>query len=195
MVVIIGVVGSFAACSSGAKPAAQPKVPTFASSTTASTPAAPELTAVPKGCDQVAQAADVDKIVGHQLPGTMAPVVGVPEAAINRTARLDCYYGIPQGQPVTAAAIGIGIASYADPTSAQHGVQVTITSARDTGYATNDVQVAGQHAVLLAGPQNQELVLAHANLTVLISAVNGVLPVGKVGPPLMALAVRALTAH
>jgi hypothetical protein len=142
----------------------------------------------------VAAAADVDQIVGHQLPGSMAPVVGIPIPSINRTARLDCYYGIPVGQPVAAAVLTISIASYTDAQSAQHRARVTVASARNAGATTSDVLVGAEHAVLVAGAQNQELVLAHGNLTVLVSAVNGVLPQGKVGPPLIALAQRALSA-
>ncbi|HWC79367.1 MAG TPA: hypothetical protein VG756_05320 [Pseudonocardiaceae bacterium] len=180
-----------AGCSSP-PPVSRPPVPSFSAASTSSVAA---ITAVPRGCDEVAEEADVDQIAGHQLPGSMAPVVGVPMPSINRTARLDCYYGIPPGQPPAAAAVSIGIASYSDAASAQHRAALTVTDARNSGAQASDVRVAGQQAVLLAGPQDQELVLAHGELTVLVSARAGVLPAGKTGPPLIALAQRALTAH
>jgi hypothetical protein len=183
--------GLLVACSSSPQPTAHPKVPTFTTSrTTSAAPVAP-----PKSCAAVAQAADVDQIVGHQLTGSANQVVGIPQASIKRTGRLDCYYGIPTGQAVTAAVLSIGIASYTDAPTAQHRVTLTVTSARNAGATTSDVMVGTEHAVLLAGAQTQELVLAHGNLTLLVRANNGVLTQATIGPQLIALAQRALAAH
>jgi hypothetical protein len=182
--------GLLVACSSSPQPTAHPKVPTFVTSrTTSAAPVAP-----PKSCAAVAQAADVDQIVGHQLAGTANQVVGIPQANIKRTGRLDCYYGIPAGQPVTAAVLSIGISSYTDAPTAQHRVTLTVNSARNGGTTTNDVMVGTEHAVLLAGAQTQELVLSHGNLTVLVRANNGVLTQATIGPQLVTLAQRALAA-
>lgn len=190
-VVVIGMVGWAAACSSGPPPVNHPAVPTFATSTRATSSTGAK---VPTSCSTVAEAADVDQIVGHQLAGAMAPVVGVPMPSINRTGRLDCYYGVPPGQPITTAAVIIGIAGYTDTQSAQHRAEATVTTARNAGAQTSDVQVGAEHAVLLAGAQDQELVLAHGTMTILVSAMNGVLPAGGTGPPLIAMAQRALAA-
>lgn len=191
VVAAVTMAGLVAACSSGGTPARNPSVPTFAT-TVASSVA--EVTAVPKTCGSVAQASDVDAIVGHQLTGAMQPVVGVAMPAIHRTARLDCYYGLPAGQPVTAAAVQIAVASYTDAPSAQQRVTATVNSARDSGAATSQVTVAGNPAVLIVSAKTQELVFSHATLTILVVAATGVLPQGKAGPQLTALAVRALTA-
>ena len=188
----VGIALTLGGCGSGGAPVTHPSVPTFAPSTTTSMAM---ISTVPKDCGAVAEEADVDRVVGHQLTGSTVPVVGVPMPSINRTARLDCYYGVPAGQPMSGAAVSIGIAGYADPASAQHRAQLTVTDARNAGAQSSDVLVGGEHAVLLAGAKDQELVLAHASLTVLVTALNGVLPAGKVGPPLVALAQRALTAR
>jgi hypothetical protein len=113
---------------------------------------------------------------------------------INRTGRLDCYYGIPAGKPVTAAVLSIGISSYTDAPSAQRRVAQTVHSARNAGATTSDVRVGSADAVLLAGASSQELVLASGNRTVLVSAANGVLTTGQSGQQLARLAQRALAA-
>ncbi len=179
------------ACSSGPQTTAHPNVPTFVTSrTTSAAPVAP-----PASCAAVAQAADVDQIVGHQLAGAANQVVGIPQANIKRTGRLDCYYGIPAGQPVTAAVLSIAISSYTDAPTAQHRVTLTVNSARNSGATTSDLKVGTEHAVLLAGAQTQQLVLAHGDLTVVVTANNGVLTQATVGPQLVLLAQRALAAH
>jgi hypothetical protein len=193
-VAAIGLVCVLVACTSQtANTQQQPKVPTFTGSPAHSTSAAPATP--PKACSDVAAAADVDSIVGHQLPGSMAQVVGIPQPKINRTGRLDCYYGIPPGKPVTAGVLSIGIASYADEQSAQHRTTLTVTNDRNAGATTSDVRVGDDNAVVIAGAKSQELVLSRGSLTVLISADNGVLAAGKVGPQLIQLAQRALAAQ
>jgi hypothetical protein len=187
----LGFAGLLVACSSGASPAAQPKVPSFTTpAATSSSAAAPT---VPKECTLFAVAAEVDGIVGHQLPGAMIQVVGIPEASIGRTGRLDCYYGVVPGQPLATAAVTIGLASYTDAAIAQHRAALTVNGARNSGAATSDVTVGTTHAVYIAGQQNQELVLTKGNETILITAANGVLAQGKVGDQLVALAQRALS--
>ena len=181
-----------AACTSGSPPAGHPSVPTFAATTTA---AVPEISAVPKDCTTVAQEADVDTVVGHQLTGSMAPVVGVAMPSIKRTARLDCYYGIPAGQPPNTAAVSIGIASYADAPTAAQRVQLTVDAARNGGAQASNLKVGADPATLLTETKAQEIVLAHGVLTVLVTALTGVLPAGKASPDLVTLAQRALTAH
>ncbi|HYS36759.1 MAG TPA: hypothetical protein VEO01_14140 [Pseudonocardiaceae bacterium] len=183
--------GLLVACSSGPQPTAHPQVPAFTTRpTTSAAPVAP-----PKSCATVAGAVDVDQIVGHQLAGSANQVVGIPQANIKRTGRLDCYYGIPAGQAVTTAVLSIGISSYTDAPTAQHRVTLTVDSARNAGATTSDVRVGTEHAVVLAGAQTQQLVLSHGNLTVVVTANNGVLTQATIGPQLVALAQRALAAH
>lgn len=182
---------AFVACtsSSGSTANPPPKVPSFTTSAPR-TSVAPVV--LPKGCASVAAASDVDGIVGHQLVGSSTQVVGIPQAAIGRLGRLDCYYGIPPGAPLAAAVVAIGIASYVDAATAQHRAMLTVNSARNSGAATSTLAVGSGHGVLIAGPQSQELVLAQGNETVLVTAANGVLAAGKVGPGLVQLAQKAL---
>lgn len=191
-VAAIGLVGVLVACSGGGKAPTNPAtVPTFVKSTAPSAP--PFAGKIPASCDSVARLGDVDAVVGQQLTGSANQIVGIAEPSISRTGRLDCYYGIPPNQAVTTAVLSIGISGYDTPATAQHRVLETVNVAKDTGYVASDVRVGSQNAVLLAGPK-QELVLSAANLTVLVVAINGVLPAGKTGPPLIALAAKALNA-
>lgn len=190
---LVGLLTAGCTSSSGAAPKPrQPAVPTFHTSTV---PLPPLRTTPPTSCSGVASATDVDAIVGHPLVGSANQVVGVAEPAIHRTGRLDCYYGIPLGKAVTAGVVSIGIASYTDPTSAAHRTVVTVNSARQEGATTSDVHVDSADGVLVAGAKNQELVLSRGDLTVLVSADNGVLPAGRIGRQLVLLAQKALAGH
>lgn len=179
-------------CSSGSGSAPPPTVPTFATSTAK---VAASATPLPTNCDNIAVAADVDRVAGHQLVGSMNQVVGIPEAAIGRVGRIDCYYGIPPGQPVTAGVVQIGVAEYNTAAMAQHRVSVTVNSARDSGATTSQVKVGDSNAVLIAAQQDHELVFARGSTTIVVTALNGVLPQGQEGPSLIQLAQKAITSH
>ena len=193
-VAAVGLVGVLAACSGSAAPSNPAKVPTFTSKRATPTSAPPFVGSVPASCDPIASEGDVDTIMGHPLTGTANMIKGVAEAAIGRTARLDCYYGIPPNQPATTGVVSVGIGGYDNAADAAHRVLETVNQARDTGYSSSNVQVNGQNAVLLAGQQNQEVVLSAGTITVLVTAANSVVQAGKAGPPLIQLAGKALTA-
>ncbi|HEY4455090.1 MAG TPA: hypothetical protein VGN81_12315, partial [Pseudonocardiaceae bacterium] len=189
----VGLVGALAACGGSSASSNQTKAPASSKPATA-TSAPPFVGTLPASCDPVAKAGDVDKILGHPLTGSANLIKGIAEPSINRTGRLDCYYGIPPNQPVNTAVVSIGIGAYGTPADAAHRVLMTVNQARDTGYMSSNVQVNGQNAVLLAGQQNQEVVLSAGTITVLVTASNSVVPAGKAGPPLIQLAARALKA-
>jgi hypothetical protein len=193
-VAAVGLVGVLAACGGAAAPSNPAKVPTFTSKRPAPTSAPPFVGSMPASCDPIASESDVNTIIGHPLTGTSNMIKGIAEAAIGRTARLDCYYGIPPNQPATTGVVSIGIGSYDNAADAAHRVLETVNQARDTGYTSSNVQVNGQNAVLLAGQQNQEVVLSAGTITVLVTAANSVVQAGKAGPPLIQLAGKALTA-
>jgi hypothetical protein len=192
--VAVGLVGVLAACGSTPAPSSPAKPSSSSKPTTTSSAPPPFAGAVPASCDPVAAEGDVNTILGHPLTGTSNGIKGIAEAAIGRTARLDCYYGIPPNQPAPTAVVSIGIAGYDNAADAAHRVLETVNQARDTGYTSSNVQVNGQNAVLLAGQQNQEVVLSAGTITVLVTAANSVVPAGKAGPPLIKLAGKALTA-
>lgn len=191
-VAAVGLVGALVAACGGGSSNDQTKAP--ATRPTTATSAPPFAGTLPASCTPVAAAGDVDKILGHPLTGSANLIKGIAEPSIGRTGRLDCYYGIPPNQPVNTAVVSIGIGAYDTPARAAHRVLETVNEARDTGYVSSNVQVSGQNAVLLAGQQNQEVVLSAGTLTVLVTAANSVVQAGKAGPPLIQLAARALKA-
>ena len=190
----VGLVGILVVACGGNSASSDSAKTTSASKPATATSAPPFAGKLPATCDPVAKASDVNKILGQPLTGSSNLVKGIAEAAIGRTGRLDCYYGIPPNQPVTTAVLSIGIAEYDTPAHATHRVLETVNEARDTGYTSSNVQVSGQNAVLLAGQKSQEVVLSANTITVLVSAANSVVQPGKAGPPLIQLAARALSA-
>lgn len=190
----VGLVGVLAACGSSSPPSSSAKTTTPSSKAAPTTSAPPFVGQVPASCDPVATEGEVGTILGHPLTGTSNGIKGIAEAKIGRTARLDCYYGIPPNQAAVAGVVSIGIGGYDNPADAAQRVLGTVNQARDTGYQSSNVLVNGQNAVLLAGQQNQEVVLSAGTITVLVTAANSVVQAGKAGPPLIALAGKALTA-
>jgi hypothetical protein len=170
------------------------EVPTFE---TSPPPPQPTVTdrELPRDCVNVATGPDVDQIVGHPLVGTTGFVLGLPDPKIGRIGRIDCYYGVPDRQPLEKAAVIITMASYADGPTATQRLRSTVDSARQRGVPTSEVQVGPDQGVVIADTPDQELVDAHGKTTVLVSAAPGVLPQDRAGQILAALAVRALTPH
>lgn len=192
--VALGLVGCSSSAGSGGQTNQHPAVPTFG--TTARTTAVPIGTSPPKACTAVAAAADVDKIVGKPLGGSTGQVVGIAQANIGRTARLDCYYGIPDGQGISAAVLTIGISTYTDNQSAQARVTSTVDSARSGGATVKATKVDGTPASELVGQQNQALAMSAGTRTVLVTVNTGVLPQGSDDTKqLVALAQLGLAAH
>jgi hypothetical protein len=192
---VMAALGLLVACSAGGAPKTNPRpaVPTFSGS---ARPTAVQVgTTPPKACTEVAQPDAVDKIVGHPLGGTAGQVVGVPLATIGRTARLDCYFGIPQGQGLSAAVLTIGVSTYTDAPSAQARVTFTVNDARGTGATIHTTKVDGTPATVMVSQQNQALALAKGTRTVLVTANTGVLPQGDDTQQLVALARLGLAAH
>ncbi|HEY0808074.1 MAG TPA: hypothetical protein VGD84_23610 [Pseudonocardiaceae bacterium] len=193
---VVAAFGLLVGCSSPAgAPRTNPKPPVPTFSTSARPTSVPVGTTPPKSCDSVGAAADIDKIVGHALAGAANQVVGVAMTSIARTARLDCYYGVPDGQPRSAAVLTIAVSTYADPQSAQARVTSTADDARAAGATVSTVKVDSAPATLMVSQQSQALALAVGTRTVAVTTNTGVLPQGNDTPQLTALARLGLAAH
>ncbi|MBA8928811.1 hypothetical protein BC739_006028 [Kutzneria viridogrisea] len=183
-------VGMFAvtACGGATPPAAQPPAPKAAA------PAARLADRpLPTDCALVAAAEDVTKALGRELPGTTNRVLGLPVPKINRTGRVDCYYGVGTNDPVTAAPVSIGVATYGDEASARERVAATVDAAKMAGDSTAATKVGPEDATLVAAKDTRTLVVAHGKSTVVVDVRRDLLAEDKAGPALTALAVRALT--
>ncbi|MBM7775462.1 hypothetical protein JOD54_005666 [Actinokineospora baliensis] len=157
---------ALAACTS-APPAAPkaPEIPTFATTT----PKPRTQRTLPTTCAKVLTRADLDATVDTVITGRTEVVAGVALPKIGRTGRLDCYYGIPQNQPATAAVLTVGMAAYTDSTAAAQRIQETVDTERDNGIAPEEIQVGLDKGFLLDGT-TRTVVVAHGKITVSVSA-------------------------
>jgi hypothetical protein len=135
---------------------------------------------------------EVSDILNAAVTGQTLPVVGVPEPKIGRTARLDCYYGVPDGQGVAAATVSIGLAGYADAGAARRRMTSTVESERDSGAKASEVQVGSDKGILLNGTK-RTLVATRGKNTVVVSVVKDLVPDEQAGTLLATLADRALS--
>lgn len=188
--VLAGLAVLTAACTDD-PPGADPNVPAFTPPPAPPSPGGDK--AVPKTCGGLATLAEVTDILGTAVTGQTLPVVGVPEPKIGRTARLDCYYGVPAGQPVGAAAVQIGLASYTDPAAAQRRATNTIDTEREAGAKATEVPVGPDRGTLLTGGAKHTLVAARGPNTVVVIVVPTLVAADQAGPLLARLADRALT--
>ncbi|TDV42592.1 hypothetical protein [Actinophytocola oryzae] len=190
----IGLVALIAALALGgcttSTPPDAPAVPVF----TSARPEAGRERTVPDSCDAVATLDDLSRILATFVTGPVQRVVGVPQDNIGRTARLDCYYGVPAGQPTSAAPVWIGLAGYVDDGSARERVAATVADARAaTGtVGVNDVAVGSDRGVLIRSA-NWMLVATRGRTTVVVQAVPALVRENDAGLILGQVADFALT--
>lgn len=184
------------ACSFASPPLDTPSIPTFTTSTTPP-PVTRGKRPVPKTCASVISRQEVEIQLGKQLNGDSQEIVGVPEPSIGRTARLDCYYGIPGGKSRGSAAVMIGIATYKDPQSAQDRLSSSVQAQQDDGAKATDVKVGPDTGVLLSGGDGNTftLVVSHGTTSVVINAVHNLVASSKMQAVLIKIADRALAPH
>ncbi|WP_026422250.1 hypothetical protein [Actinokineospora inagensis] len=164
-----------------------PSVPQF--STSAPKPV-PARGSVPTACGKVLTRQDLDGVVTTVITGRTDVVVGVALPKIGRTGRVDCYYGIPAGQPQSAAVLTVGLAGYTDETSARTRIQETVDAERDKGTAPQEIQVGADKGFLLEGP-TRTVLAARGKFTVAITAQPAVVNAEQAAK----LADLALTEH
>ena len=187
--VLVAVAVLVSACAGATEPMTDPEVPLF------STPAPPgslEGRAVPKTCAEVATLEEIGRILGTLVTGDPHPVVGVPQENIGRTARLDCYYGVPRGKPRTTATVWIALATYTDAHWAQRRLSNTVDDERASGARVSDVPVGPDRGVLLRG-KTWMLVAVRGSTTVVITVQPNLVREDRAGAMLGQLADTALT--
>jgi hypothetical protein len=179
-------------CTQGAPPVSSPAVPVFSS---APVNAGKERT-VPDNCDAVASLDDLSRILDTYVTGPVQPIVGVAQDNIGRTARIDCYYGIPAGQPATAAYVWIGLASYVNAESARKRLSATVSTERDQGttVSVNDVKVGQDRGVLIKSA-NWMLVASRGRTTVVVQVIPALVREDHAGALIGQVADFALTSH
>ncbi len=179
-----------AGCARTAPPAASPAVPLFSTAPAA----ADQARTVPKTCGAIATLEDITRIFATFVDGQTLPIVGVPQDNIGRTARLDCYYGVPQGQAVAAAKVWIGLAGYVNEESARKRTTNTVADEREAGATVSEVPVGQERGVLLRNDKWM-LVANRGSTTVVVQVVAGLVRDDHAGALLGQLANFALTSR
>jgi hypothetical protein len=182
MLVVLVVAG----CARTATPPVSPDVPAF------STPQKATERPIPGTCAEVATVEEISRILSNLVTGETLPVVGVPQQNIGRTARLDCYYGVPQGKPVTAASIWIGLAGYVDEQSARKRLANTVADERAAGATASDVPVGAGRGVLLRTTKWM-LVTTRGRTTAVVTVIPALVRADHAGALLGQLADLALS--
>jgi hypothetical protein len=175
---------------SGSSSSAPPSVPAFTSSTPQSAVATEK--AVPKTCGGLATLTEVTDILGTAVTGQTLPVVGVPEPKIGRTARLDCYYGVPEGKLPVDAVVSIGFATYSDDAAAKRRMSSTVEAEREAGAKATDVQVGPDKGVLISSTRHTVVAVRGKN-TIVVTVHPDVVPQDQAASLIGRLADHALT--
>lgn len=188
-VLVVATVAVVSGCAREA-PVADPEVPQF--STAAPSGESASARPVPKTCTEVITPEEAGTILGVYLGGEPQPVVGVPLPDIGRTARLDCYYGLQSGRPLSTATLWVGITSYTDPRRAQDRLAATIDVERDASSHVDEIPVGSGKGTLLRG-KAWTVVALRGSTTVVVTIRPNLVNEDRVGPMLGQLADLTLT--
>jgi hypothetical protein len=190
VVVVALVVGG---CAGTAPPMSSPAVPLFS---TAPAAGATAERSVPADCAGVATLDDLTRLLNNLVTGAVQPVVGVPQDNIGRTARIDCYYGVPAGRPVSEAKVWVGLAGYVNEESARKRLTATVAEARTAGAAVSDVQAGPGRGVLVRnGDAAWMLVASRGRVTVVVQVIPVLVREDQAGALLGRVADHALTSR
>jgi hypothetical protein len=165
-----------------------PALPQF--TTSAEPPPARTERAVPNTCGQVITPLDLDDLLETRISGATSEVVGTPVPAIGRTARIDCYFGIP-GRDRDKAALVVTLAAYSTPEAAGERVERTLADERARGARITDVEVGPDRGALIEGA-GRIVVARHGRITVVVRASIGAVPGDQAARVLPEIADRAL---
>lgn len=156
------------------------KIPTFTTTTPYTTPR-PPATALPNDCEDMLPIEDAQHIVDHPLPGVVKTLVDVPNPLQNRTARVNCTYGVPAGSSYgTPGPLEIGASDYTDPGVAKDRAKLTADDAQAHGAQVTTVDIGPDHGIVVTRPDGRELVLSRGKATVTINIAPGLVPDDKV---------------
>jgi hypothetical protein len=193
MVAFLALAG--AGCSVARAPAAPPpQIPTIVAPTSYTRPPMMVDRPLPDDCEAVVPAEQMNTALGQKLPGEPKLIVGVPEASVGRTNKIDCYYGIPDGKPLGAAVVVVGLAAYVDEATAKNRITESVDAERQDSATVSEVDVGKQKGTLVATKDERLLIGSLGKTTFVVRAKNGVLPDDKLGPVLASLAFQSMTA-
>ncbi|TQM83785.1 hypothetical protein FHX81_6212 [Saccharothrix saharensis] len=175
------------------QPVVQPQIPTIVPPTTISR--IPQMVdrPIPDDCELVVPVELFHQKLGRELPGELKTIIGIPEPSLGRTGKIDCYYGVPERQPIAAAPVIIGLATYNDEPTAGGRVTESVDAERQEGASVREVDV-GKKKGQFVSTKDERLVMGSLGKTTYVArAKAGVLPDDAVAGALAALAQQAMT--
>lgn len=175
------------------QPVAQPQIPTILPPTTITR--VPQMVdrPMPDDCELVVPVELFHQKLGRVLPGELKTIIGIPEPSLGRTGKIDCYYGVPENQPIAAAPVIIGLAAYTDEPTANARVADSVAAERQEGATVAEVDVGKKKGQLVSTKDERMVVGWLGKTTYVARAKVGVLPDDAVGGILAALAQQAMT--
>ncbi|MBP2338142.1 hypothetical protein [Saccharothrix coeruleofusca] len=194
-VVLVGLVlGCTVACSAEqAPPPPAPPIPKIVPPTSASRVPVMVDRPLPDDCELVVPVEVMNQRLGRELPGEPRLIIGIPEPALGRTGKIDCYYGLAQGQQLAAAPVVIGLSAYNDEATARGRVTDSVSAERQEGGAVSEVEVGKQKGSLVVTRDERLLLGSLGKTTFVVRVKAGVVPDDQVGPVLAALAAQSMT--
>lgn len=170
-----------------------PQIPRITAPTSASRTPVMVDRALPDDCELVVTAEAMNQALGQELPGEPKLIIGIPEPGIGRTAKIDCYYGIPPGKPLQDAAVTVGLSSYVDELSARTRISESLEAERKDGATVKEVDVGKQKGSLVSGKDQRLLIGSLGKSTFVVRARPGVVPDDKLPAILATLAQQSMT--
>ncbi|WNV89539.1 hypothetical protein [Umezawaea sp. Da 62-37] len=182
------------ACAAPEKPAAPPpQIPRIViPSSVTRTPVMADRP-IPDDCELIVPASQVAQGIGQELPGKTRMIIGVPEPSLARTAKADCYYGVPEDKSLPDAIVVVGLSTYADEPTAKDRVTESLDAERAEGATITEIDVGKQKGTLVANSQEHLVIGSLGTSTFVVRAKNGVLPDDKIASVLAGFAAQSMT--
>ncbi|MGM1057782.1 hypothetical protein [Saccharothrix sp. Mg75] len=174
-------------------PAPPPQIPTILPPTTITRTPQMADRPLPDDCELVLPVEVLDQKLGRELGGELKQIIGVREPSLGRTGKLDCYYGLGERQPIAAAPVVVGLATYVDEPTAAGRVADSVTAEREDGATTGKVDVTKHKADLVVTAAERLLIGSLGKTTYVVRVKAGFLPEDQVPGFLAALAQQSMT--
>ncbi|WP_433263291.1 hypothetical protein ACQPZF_31805 [Actinosynnema sp. CS-041913] len=170
-----------------------PQIPTIVAPTSASrTPVMTDRELL-DDCELILPVELVNQHLGRELQGELKHIIGVPEPSLGRTKKIDCYYEVPERQPLTAAPLIIGLATYVDEPTAKNRVADSVNAERQEGASVAEVDVGKQKGQLVSTNAERLVIGSLGKTTFVARAKTGFVPDDKMSAFLTTLAAQSMT--
>ncbi len=170
-----------------------PQIPTIVAPTSVVRTPVMVDRALPDDCELIVPVDMVNQRVGRELAGGLRTIIGIPEASLGRTGKVDCYYDLGERQPLSAAPLVIGLATYVDEPTAKGRVADSVTAEKQEGGSVAEVDVGKQKASLVSTGGERLLIGSLGKTTFVARAKTGFVPDDQMSAVLSGLAAQSMT--